>query len=182
MYNFDMSINNEKNVTQLVSSYKGLVENIAAKYVNSPLEKDDIVQEGMIGLLAAINSYNNEKGASFETYASKCINTSILGALRKLSRLKDIPQSNIVSIENEDSFDSKFILSAEDEYLAKESVSLLTQALYEELSSFENEVLRLSISGCSYSEIAKRLDKNEKAIDNAVQRIRKKLKLFLTIE
>ena len=66
-------------------------------------------------------------------------------------------------------------LSAEDEYLAKESVSTLSTVLYEELSSFENEVLRLYIVGCSYSEIAEKLDKNTKAIDNAIQRIRKKL-------
>lgn len=171
-----MSNYNEKNVTELVSKHKNLVEAIAAKYNNSPLERDDLIQEGMIGLLAAINSYNSEKGASFVTYATKCINTSILGALRKLSRLKDIPQSSIIPLDNEECFDSKFALSAEDEYLAKESVSNLNQALYEELSSFENEVLRLSIIGCSYSEIAKRLDKNEKAIDNAIQRIRKKLK------
>lgn len=167
--------NNDK-IVHLISENKALVEKIAKKYINSPLEMDDLIQEGMIGLLAAINSYNSEKGASFITYATKCINTSILGALRKLSRLKDIPQSNIIPLENEDSFDSKFALSAEDEYLAKESVSNLSHALYEELSSFENEVLRLSISGCSYSEIAKRLDKNEKAIDNAIQRIRKKLR------
>ena len=55
-----MSNSNEKNLTQLVSSYKGLVEAIAAKYVNSPLEKDDLIQEGMIGLLAAINSYKSD--------------------------------------------------------------------------------------------------------------------------
>lgn len=167
---------NEKNISQIVHEQKGLVETIAKKYINSPLELDDLIQEGMIGLLAAINSYNPQKGASFSTYATKCINTSILGALRKLSRLKDIPQTNIVPLENEDSFDSKYILSAEDEYLAKESVNNLSTILYEELSSFENEVLRLSISGCSYNEIAKRLDKNPKAIDNAIQRIRKKLK------
>lgn len=174
--------NDKQKVTQLVSQYKELVEKIASKYNNSLLEKDDIFQEGMIGLLAAINSYNSEKGASFVTYATKCINTSILGALRRLSRLKDIPQSNIVPLEDEDSFDNKFALSAEDEYLAKESVSNLNQALYEELSSFENEVLRLSIIGCSYAEIAKKLDKNEKAIDNAIQRIRKKLKHLLTFD
>lgn len=167
---------NEKNISQIVHEQKGLVETIAKKYINSPLELDDLIQEGMIGLLAAINSYNPQKGASFSTYATKCINTSILGALRKLSRLKDIPQTNIVPLENEDSFDIKYMLSAEDEYLAKESVNNLSTILYEELSSFENEVLRLSISGCSYNEIAKRLDKNPKAIDNAIQRIRKKLK------
>jgi RNA polymerase sporulation-specific sigma factor len=66
-------------------------------------------------------------------------------------------------------------LSAEDEYLANESVSILSDTLYEELSKFENEVLRLHIVGCSYNEIAERLGKNPKAIDNAMQRIRKKL-------
>lgn len=167
---------NEKKISQIVHEHKGLVETIAKKYINSPLELDDLIQEGMIGLLAAINSYNPQKGASFSTYATKCINTSILGALRKLSRLKDIPQTNIIPLENEDNFDSKYMLSAEDEYLAKESVNNLSKVLYEDLSSFENEVLRLSISGCSYSEIASRLDKNPKAIDNAIQRIRKKLK------
>ena len=94
--------------------------------------------------------------------------------MRKVSRLKDIPQSSLVSIED-DYFNDVVHLSAEDEYLAKESVSNLSQVLYEELSSFENEVLRLYIVGCSYSEIADKLEKNTKAIDNAIQRIRKKL-------
>jgi RNA polymerase sporulation-specific sigma factor len=144
------------------------------KYINSPLEKDDLIQEGMIGLLAAIKSYSNEKGAKFVTYANRCINNSIQTALRKISRMKDIPQNNIVTLE-EDFFDNQVGLSAEDEYLAKESVCNLTDMLYEGLSSFENEVLRLHIVGCSYNEIAKKLGKNPKAIDNALQRIRKKL-------
>ena len=91
-----------------------------------------------------------------------------------MSRLKDIPQSSLVSLE-EDYFDDVVHLSAEDEYLAKESVSTLNSVLYEELSSFENEVLRLYIMGCKYNEIAEKLDRNTKAIDNAIQRIRKKL-------
>lgn len=159
---------------ELIEKYKSTVEAIAMKYINSPLEKDDLVQEGMIGLLAAINSYNNEKGAKFVTYASRCINNSVQTALRKFSRIKDIPQNSIVALED-DLFDGQVVLSAEDEYLAKESVSNLTEILYEDLSSFENEVLRLYMIGCSYNEIAEKLGKNSKAIDNAIQRIRKKL-------
>lgn len=165
---------NEDAINELIIRYKPVVEAIAVKYINSPLEKEDLVQEGMIGLLAAINSYKKEKGASFGNYARRCINNSIQSALKKVSRLKDIPQSSLVSLE-EDYFDDVVHLSAEDEYLAKESVSTLNSVLYEELSSFENEVLRLYIMGCKYNEIAEKLDRNTKAIDNAIQRIRKKL-------
>jgi RNA polymerase sporulation-specific sigma factor len=128
----------------------------------------------MIGLLAAIKSYNNHKGAKFATYASICINNSVQTALKKVSRLKDIPPANLLPLED-DYLESQVGLSAEDEYLANESVTTLTNILYEGLSSFENEVLRLHIVGCSYSEIGKKLGKNPKAIDNAIQRIRKKL-------
>ncbi len=165
---------NEKSLNGLIVKYRGKVEAIASRYIGSPLELDDLIQEGMIGLLAAINSYNPDKGAKFITYASRCINNSVQTALKKFSRLKDIPQANIIALE-EDVLESQYVLSAEDEYLAKESVSTLTDFLYEGLSSFENEVLRLHIVGASYGEIAEKLGKNQKAIDNAIQRIRKKL-------
>ncbi len=161
-------------MNELISKYRPTVESIAMKYINSPLEKEDLVQEGLIGLLAAINSFSNDKGAKFSTYASICINNSVQTALRKFSRLKDIPPSSIMPLE-EDFFDNYPALSAEDEYLAKESVLALTDFLYEGLSRFENEVLRLYIQGHSYVEIADKLSKNPKAIDNAIQRIRKKL-------
>jgi RNA polymerase sporulation-specific sigma factor len=161
-------------IEELISRYRPTVEAIAMKYINSPLEKDDLIQEGLIGLLAAINSFDPDKRTKFSTYASICINNSVQTALSKFSRLKDIPQSSIMPLE-EDFFDNYPAISAEDEYLAKESVSSLTDFLYEGLSSFENEVLRLYIRGYSYVEIAEKLNKNPKAIDNAIQRIRKKL-------
>lgn len=161
---------------ELILRYKSSVEATAMKYIDSPLEKDDLIQEGMIGLLAAIRSFQSDRGAAFPTYASRCINNSIRNALRKLSRMKDIPPSSIVGLEDI-SDDSQHAMSAEDEYLAKESVTTLTDILYEGLSRFENEVLRLHIIGCSYSEIAQKLGKNSKAIDNAIQRIRKKLSI-----
>ena len=165
---------NSSAMEELISRYRPSVEAIAMKYINSPLEKDDLVQEGLIGLLAAINSFKSDKGTKFSTYAFICINNSVQTALSKFSRLKDIPQSSIMPLE-EDFFDNYPAISAEDEYLAKESVSSLTDFLYEGLSRFENEVLRLYILGYSYVEIADKLGKNPKAIDNAIQRIRKKL-------
>lgn len=161
-------------IEELIQKYHSTVEIIAKKYINSPLEMDDLIQEGMIGLLAAINSFKDDKKAKFSTYANICINNSIQTALRKFSRLKDIPQSSFVELE-ENATDGQTALSAEDEFLAKESVNNLSDVLYEELSSFENQVLRLFMVGCSYNEIAEKLGKNPKAIDNAIQRIRKKL-------
>ncbi|MBQ9228672.1 MAG: sigma-70 family RNA polymerase sigma factor [Eubacterium sp.] len=161
-------------ITALIERYKSVVEIIVAKYRDAPLEREDLVQEGMIGLLAAMNAYSSEKGAAFHTFASRCIDNSVKTALKKFSRMKDVPPSATVAYE-EEALDSQLTLSAEDEFLAKESVSALTEILYEGLSRFENEVLRLFIVGHSYAEIADKLGKNPKAIDNAIQRIRKKL-------
>lgn len=164
----------EAAMEEIILKYKSMVEAIAMKYIYSPLEKDDLVQEGTIGLLAAINSYTYNKGTQFKTYANICINNAVQNAIKKVSRLKDIPQENTVSLDD-DYLEYCAALSAEDEYLAQESVSSLSEALYEKLSKFENEVIKLHMTGCSYAEIARKLDKNPKAIDNAIQRIRKKL-------
>lgn len=166
---------NNHQMEAAIGKYRHYVEAVASKYVNSPLEREDIVQEGMIGLLAAIKSFNNEKGASFKTYASICIDNSIQTALRKFSRQKDIPVQNVVEYQEEELPAENGFASAEDIVIAQESVSLLTKVLRENLSDFENEVLRLHIVGCSYNEIAGRLSKTPKAIDNALQRVRKKL-------
>ena len=133
-----------KQTEALIRQYRNVVEAIAAKYINSPLEYDDIIQEGLIGLLAAIKTFNNSKGAVIE-YAEE-----------------EIPEEN-------------GSISAEDYYIAGESVSMLANTLKENLSEYENEVLRLHIVGCNYSEIAKRLSKTPKSVDNALQRIKKKL-------
>lgn len=160
---------------KMIKEYTYLVKSIASKYESSPMETDDIVQEGMIGLLAAINSYDKSRGTGFKTYAGVCIDNSIQTSMRKFYRQKDIPVQNMVEYHEENIPESYVNISAEDTFIAQESVSLLTKALKENLSDFENEVLRLYIVGCSYGEIAQRLNKTSKAVDNAIQRIRKKL-------
>ena len=164
-----------KQTEALIRQYRNVVEAIAAKYINSPLEYDDIIQEGMIGLLAAIKTVNNSKGAQFKTYAQTCINNSIQTALRKFNRKKDIPIGSVIEYAEEEIPEENGVISAEDYYIAGESVSMLANTLKENLSEYENEVLRLHIVGCNYSEIAKRLSKTPKSVDNALQRIKKKL-------
>ena len=164
-----------KQTEALIRQYRNVVEAIAAKYINSPLEYDDIIQEGMIGLLAAIKTLNNSKGAQFKTYAQTCINNSIQTALRKFNRKKDIPIGSVIEYAEEEIPEENGVISAEDYYIAGESVSMLANTLKENLSEYENEVLRLHIVGCNYSEIAKRLSKTPKSVDNALQRIKKKL-------
>lgn len=164
-------------LTLIITRYRSVVEALASKFSDFPIEREDLIQEGMIGLLAAIKSFDYSKGAAFGTYCYTCINNSLQTALRRVSRKKDVPQSNVVPLEEEFVNSKKHTaLSAEDSFLAKESVSMLTQQLENELSDFENNVLRLHIVGCSYHEIAGKLGKSPKAIDNALQRIRKKLK------
>ncbi|MDE6723788.1 MAG: sigma-70 family RNA polymerase sigma factor [Eubacterium sp.] len=162
-------------LTFIITRYRPSVEALASKYSDSPIEREDLIQEGMIGLLAAIKSFDCSKGTAFSTYCYTCINNSLQTALRKVSRRKDIPQGILVSLEEVTM--NNTTLSAEDSFLAKESVSLLTKLLQNELSEFENSVLRLHMIGCSYTEIADKVGKNPKAIDNALQRIRKKLKV-----
>ena len=146
------------------------------KYIHSPLEKDDLVQEGMIGLLAALRAYQPKRGAAFRTFAGTCIENAIQTALRKFSRRKDVPSDNMVSLE--DYLDhAGTAVSAEDDFLAAESVARLSRTLEQQLSPMENEV-RLHISGFRYADIASRLNKSPKVVDNALQRIRKKLTLL----
>ena len=166
---------NDADAEALIHRYRQVVELAAARYKDSPMEREDLIQEGMIGLLAAIKSFDAKKGASFKTYSKICIDNAMQTALRKFNRLKDIPVQNVIEYQEEEIPLESSFASAEDIVIAQESVSLLTKVLQQNLSDFENEVLRLHIVGCSYNEIAKRLCKTPKAIDNALQRVRRKI-------
>lgn len=170
----------EAAVTLIISKYKASVEAAVSRISDSPIEREDLIQEGLIGLLAAVRSFDGEKKASFRTYCYTCISNALQSALRKVSRKKDVPKSKVISLENDfetpNEASVNTAISAEDAFLAKESVESLNEFLDNELSAFENEVLKMHIAGCSYKEIADRMGKTPKAVDNAIQRIRKKLK------
>jgi len=152
-----------------------MVKKIARTFFIMGADSEDIVQEGMIGLFNAIRNYDAKKDASFETYANLCISHQILNALKIASRKKHAPLNFYVSLDIDDSelnlIDKN---SPEKLFILKEDGQSIISALYSILSSLETAVLELYLNGASHSEIAKALDKNEKSIDNAIQRIRNK--------
>ncbi len=146
-------------------------------------DSEDLIQEGTFGLLSAIRSYDPTDGTMFKTYAEHCIRMRLLSAIKSASRLKHVPLNDGISLE-ELSEDPGADISAlpelirhnqEELILAKESREELNAAFSRCLSRFEIKVLDLYLEGLSYREIADRLCRDAKSIDNAVQRIRRKL-------
>lgn len=177
-----------------VSGDRDAEEALAARYLRlvricaRPLflvggDSEDLIQEGTFGLLSAIRRYDPADGASFSTYAERCIRTRLLSAIKSASRLKHVPLNDGISLEQLSEDPGTDILSLpelvrhnpEDLILAKESKEELRAASSRCLSKFEIKVLDLYLEGLSYREIAERLCRNAKSVDNAVQRIRRKL-------
>ena len=167
----------------LAERYMRLVRSCARPLFLAGGDSEDLIQEGMFGLLSAMRQYDPDSGTSFRTFAEHCIRMRLYSAIKSASRLKHLPLNDGVSLEQL-SEDSSMQLSAapdilrcnpEDMVLARERTEELYSELAQCLSGLENRVLVLYLQGLSYREIAFRLGKEEKAIDNAVQRIRRKL-------
>lgn len=148
-------------------------------------ETEDLAQEGMIGLFKAIRDYNPEKDASFATFASVCIRRQIQNAITNSNRKKHVPLNSYVSLymnsEEGDNFmlEERLTTSREEDpeklLIAKEQQKDRNERIRKELSRLEQQVLTLYLQGLSYEAIAEQLGKTEKAVDNALQRIRTKL-------
>ena len=146
-------------------------------------DSEDLIQEGMFGLLSAIRQYDPANGAAFRTFAEHCIRNRLLSAVRSASRLKHFPLNDGLSLEqlSEDTslpfaaIPEFFQPSPEELVLARESKEELYSAFRDRLSGLEKKVLDLYLDGLSYQDIANRLGKDGKAVDNAVQRIRRKM-------
>lgn len=185
----------ENAINELLTKYKPLVTIISRKYFLVNAEQSDIIQEGMIGLFKAYRSYNFSNPTSFKTYASVCIKRQIQTALEKNNRQKQKPLNAYLSITNQ----GKILLSStidtnnfeEDEngfYLEESSLSPEESVIFREklteiagkinntLSSYEKRVLKFFMSGLNYVEIADKLKKEPKSIDNALSRIKMKLR------
>lgn len=164
----------------LISRYVSLVKSRAFGYRDSDVEPEDLAQEGMIGLTMAIRSYRRGLGASFRTYAGLCIDRAIISAVRLTLRSKEIPSSSLVPIEDleEGGHSLSAGLEGDPEWavLAEDEKGRLRERFARFLSPLELDVLLLYLGGCSYEEIAERLDSTSKAVDNALQRVRRKLK------
>ena len=144
-------------------------------------DHEDLVQEGMIGLLHAVRSYDPNSGVPFEAFAAICIRNKLYSAIRAAAAEKHAPLNDSVSIQSssfDDTAHGSIKADPEAILIGREGVSEFMDALRQSLSRFENKVLLLYLDGLSYREIARSVNKCEKAVDNAVQRIRKKANII----
>jgi len=175
----------------LMNKYKILVEKKAKSYFLIGASRDDIIQEGMIGLFKAIRDFKEEKTASFYSFADLCVTRQIISAVKASTRQKHLPLNSYISLnkpsyeeENDkttliDKMPSRKIINPEDLLIGQENLSIIEHELNERLSKLEKEVLQSYIYGKSYVEIAGNLKRPVKSIDNALQRIKKKVELIL---
>ncbi|GMQ56461.1 RNA polymerase sporulation sigma factor SigH [Vallitalea sediminicola] len=175
----------------LMNKYKILVEKKAKSYFLIGASRDDIIQEGMIGLFKAIRDFKEEKTASFYSFADLCVTRQIISAVKASTRQKHLPLNSYISLnkpsyeeENDkttliDKMPSRKIINPEDLLIGQENLSIIEHELNERLSKLEKEVLQSYIYGKSYVEIAGNLNRPVKSIDNALQRIKKKVELIL---
>ena len=133
-------------------------------------DNEDLVQEGMIGLLDAIRGYDEHSGASFETFAALCIRRRMISAVRAAAARKHAPLNESVPLEH----GALVSGDPEAEIISRESFRDFMNALGDSLTDREREVLSLYLEGCSYREISRRTGRPLKSVDNAVQRIRRK--------
>lgn len=162
-------------MNKLIAALAPVAEGTASAYVGRcPLSRCDLIQEGMIGLLSAVYGYRPDGEAEFATYARTCINNRIVSAVRSQMRGKNAPLNSYVPLEEIELSDFK----ADPQTIVdmQEKICATEQKIKSELSELERKVLELHIAGHNYSYIAATLSVNEKSVDNAVQRARKKLR------
>lgn len=172
----------------LILRYRRVVRACTRPFFLAGGDSEDLLQEGMIGLLSAMREFDPGAGASFRTYAELCIRRRVISAARSASRLKHSPLNDGVSLDEILSDENQRVSAysaarldraPEEQLLASEFQSDVTTAYTRYLSAFETEILKHYLDGYSYEEIARRCGRSAKSVDNAVQRIRKKLARYL---
>ena len=168
----------------LVTEYNRLVRVCARPYFLAGGDSEDLIQEGMFGLISAIRTFNPQKGAKFSTYAEFCVRRRIYSAIRTASGNKHTPLNSYISLESsqfdESNTPSTSILRDPEVFvIERERAGEVERLLTGALSRFESAVLELYLEGVSYKEMAVRLGKTDKSVDNTIQRIRKKLSKIL---
>ena len=172
----------------LICKYKDLVNSKVNKYFIIGAEKEDIVQEGLIGLYKAVKDYNPDKQNSFKSFANLCIERQLITAIKSSNRQKHMPLNsylslNMTAFENEDGNNDTQIVDVLENTVIEDPLDTITKKEYflsvenvidSSLSDFEKKVLNRYVQGESYVKIAERLDAPVKSVDNAIQRIRKK--------
>ena len=166
----------------LMEKYKGFVRQKARAMFLIGGETDDLIQEGMIGLFKAVQSYQPDKDASFRTFAGMCIDRQLYSAIQNSNRQKHMPLNSYISLSEEpeetDELEGSCWENPENIIIDQESTRSLEQEIHRTLSPMENKVLEYYLKGYGYIQIAKIMGKTPKSIDNALQRIRGKIRNF----
>lgn len=177
-------------VEYLVDKYKNFVRAKARSYFLIGADKEDIIQEGMIGLFKAIRDYKLDKLTSFRAFAELCITRQIITAIKTATRQKHIPLNSYVSLNKPvydeesdrtliDILSTTKITNPEEIIISREEFIFIERKMGEILSSLEWKVLMAYLEGKSYQEIALELKRHVKSIDNALQRVKRKLEKYL---
>jgi RNA polymerase sporulation-specific sigma factor len=186
----DVRSGNTNALEYLINKYKNFVRAKARTYFLIGADREDIIQEGMIGLYKAIRDFREDKLSSFRAFAELCITRQIITAIKTATRQKHIPLNSYVSL-NRPIFDEESdrtlmdiigedsISDPEEMIINREEFSGIESKMGEILSELEWEVLSLYLQGQSYQEIAEELDRHVKSIDNALQRVKRKLEKYL---
>ena len=176
----------EQALTFLLDKYKDLVSSKVGKYFIIGAEREDIIQEGMIGLYKAVKSFDVSKQNSFKTFANLCIERQLITAIKSSNRQKHMPLNSYLSLNTSaydndedgaeliETFETDTIEDPLDTIMKKEYFAEIQNTMHKSLSKFEEKVLDRYIQGESYEIIAKKLETPIKSVDNAIQRIRKK--------
>lgn len=186
----EAKIGNKRAQEFIISKYENFVKNKAKSYFLIGADKEDIYQEGMIGLYKAIRDFNGEKSTSFKAFAELCITRQIITAIKTATRQKHIPLNTYISLnkpvsEEEsdrtllDIISSVRITNPEELIIGQEQKEFIEEEINKVLSDLEIQVLQSYLEGKSYQEIACDLDRHSKSIDNALQRVKKKLEKCL---
>ena len=181
---------NDVALEYLINKYKNIVKCKARSYYLIGADKEDIIQEGMIGLYKAIRDYDKDKLASFKAFAEICITRQIITAIKTATRQKHIPLNSYVSLNKPiyDEESDRTLLDIvtgvntsdpEELMIGREELDFMEGKIGEILSELEWEVLMSYVDGMSYQEIAANLDRHVKSIDNALQRVKRKLEGIL---
>ena len=170
--------------SELSLRYRPLIKKCTRPFFLIGGDEEDLIQEGMMGLVTSMQTYSPDRQCSFKSYAELCIKRRILSAIKAANRQKHMPLNNRLSLDeiysdDEDTIaiiaDDRYSLSPEQQIIREEEIQRLRALAQSLLSSFEKKVLDLYLEGLSYDEIAERTGKRAKSVDSALQRIKKKL-------
>ena len=166
----------------LIEKYKYLVRRKARAMFLIGGDTDDLIQEGMIGLFKAVRDYHPGKEASFVTFAQMCIDRQIYSAVQSSNRQKHMPLNTYISLSQEDEespLAQAWVETPEEIIIDRENTRALEDEIKSALSPMENTVLNYYLEGKSYADIGMLMDKNPKSVDNALRRIRTKIRNYL---